>query len=348
MLWAKIHKPKRFSEITSHKEVVAMLDSFELDDVPNIVLHGPSGTNKSTIMFALLEKLYGVQRVFEKISQEIQINSTKVEITYMQSEDVVLINPSIYKNRDRVVVQQIIKTLAENKHINSFFNVCKKQYRTIIIEQAENLTKDAQAALRVTMEEYADHFKIFMICSETSKLIEPVRSRCLFFRCRKFFDDEIRDICTAICKKEGFTLKKHVIDSILQNVNGDCKRAIEILELHAILVEKDDTKMHKNDLSTFALNWEEKLINIVNLIKATKVENMEKIRQLLYEIIITNIDPNIVFLRLHQCLNKEFDSEIEIDTALKFYERMKLGMKPLFHLEAYIASVMYNLHIKNL
>ncbi|OQS54601.1 RFC5 [Ecytonucleospora hepatopenaei] len=347
MLWSENYKPRNFEEIISHSEIVTILDSFTIKNVPNIIIHGPNGSNKRTILFAFLQKLYGYTPVFKKITQELQITSSTVEISYLQSEEIILINPSIYKYKDRIVVQHIIKTFAETKQISSFFDKRTYKIKTIIIEQAENLTRDAQAALRITMEEYVDHFRIFMISSEISQMIESIKSRCLFLQCRKFFDSEIVQILSKIGIRSDYSCNKKTLIDIAKNAQGDCKRAIELFELYSILSKNEDSvKIKKMDLGTFSLSWEQTISSIVSLIKHPLVENMEKIRNMLYEVLMTNVDSKLLFLRLHQYCMKEINDEKLLELALKFFERLKMGSKPLFHIEAYVAAIMNLIHKK--
>ena len=341
MLWSENFKPRKFEEIISHSEIVTILESFTIKNVPNIIIHGFNGSNKRTILFAFLQKLYGCTPVFKKVTQELQINSSTVEISYLQSEELILMNPSIYKYKDRVVVQHIIKTFAETKQISSFFDKRINKMKTIIIEQAENLTRDAQAALRITMEEYMDHFRIFMLCSEIGQMIEPIKSRCLILQCRKFFNSELVQILSKIAIQSDYSCDEKILLDIARNAQGDCKRAIELFELYSIVSNHEDSaKLKKMDMIMFSLGWEQKILNIVSLIKHPLVENMEKIRNILYEVLMTNIDSKLIFLRLHQYCMKEINDKILVELALKFFERLKKGNKPLLHIEAYAAAVM--------
>ena len=341
MLWCEIYKPQSFDKITSHREIVDILETFTLKTVPNLVFHGSEGSNKKTLLYAFLHHLYGNFLKLKKVTQEIQINSTNIDVSYLESDEIIVINPSIYKNRDRLVVQYIIKKFAESKPISGFFKTKGKGIKTIVIEQAENLSRDAQAALRITMEEYSEYLKIFMICTDTSRLIEPIKSRNLFIKCRRFEDKEINTILTKIGEEEHITIDTEAIKGICKNAEGNCKRAIEVFELNSIL-NSDKTKRNKMDLSAFKLGWEEKLFEIIKLIKQGKVENMMKIRNILYEVFMTNIDPFIIYCKLFKYIISEieYNHKTICDIALKYSERMTKGNKHIFHIEAFIANIM--------
>ncbi|ORD95093.1 DNA rep factor C sub [Enterospora canceri] len=343
MLWTRKYAPNDLNNFKTHNEVVSVFRSFTIDTVPNLVIYGSSGSNKKTLVYALARKMYGKELELRRVNHEIQINSTKIEISYMESNEVIVINPSAYKNRDRVVVQHIIKKAAESRPITSFFSSRLKGHRLIIIEQAENLSKDAQAALRITMEQYSSHFKIFMICSGINTIIEPIKSRNLFIRCRKFKNEEIKEILKEIAEKEQVTIDEEIASQIAENAQGDCKRAISVLELHTVINQSSVGKRSKLDLTNFKLAWEEKLEKVVKMIREGKVENLVKIRDELYDVVVQNIDPLLIMQTIHRflenhCIKAKSES---IDLLLKYQERIKLGTKPLFHIEAYVANMMY-------
>lgn len=342
MLWIEKYRPKELNSINTHHDITVLLKRFTLKTIPNLILYGSIGSNKKTLLFSLINNLYKVYPEFQKVTTELQINGSKIEISYLESNDIILINPSIYKNKDRIVVQNIIKKVAESKPITNFFANSSHGYRLILIDQAENLTKDAQAALRITMEQYSSYFKIFMICTNINTIIEPIKSRSLLIRCRQFTEDEIITILETISIKEGYKVSSDILKSIAINSNGDCSRAISILEIHCLTVKPTEVKKLKIDLMNFKVEWEEKLDIIIQLIKESKAENMLRIRQLLYDIMIWNIEPSLVLLKMHNLMQKAIKTSNKqiTELALKFQERIYLGTKPIFHLEAYAANLM--------
>lgn len=342
MLWIEKYRPKELNAINTHHDITALLQCFTLRTVPNLIFYGSVGSNKKTLVFSLINSLYKAYPQFQKITTELQINGSRIDVSYLESNDVILINPSIYKNKDRVVVQNIIKKVAESKPITSFLNSSFHGYRTILIDQAENLTKDAQAALRITMEQYSSYFKIFMICTNINTIIEPIKSRSLLIRCRQFAENELITILETIALKEGYNISLDILKDIAINSNGDCGRAISLLEIYCQTVKQAETKKLKMDLMNFKVEWEEKLDAIVHLIREAKAENMFRIRQLLYDIIIWNIEPSLVLLKMHNLMQKVIRTSNKqiTELALKFQERIYLGTKPIFHLEAYAANLM--------
>ena len=58
----------------------------------------------------------------------------------------------------------------------------QKQFKVIVISEANRLSKDAQHALRRTMEKYTAHCRLILVTESISKLIPALRSRCLGIR----------------------------------------------------------------------------------------------------------------------------------------------------------------------
>lgn len=344
MLWLENYKPKSFSEFVSHGEVISILEKYTLESIPNLIFHGQTGHNKKTTLYALIAHLYGTYPSLTTKTIEIEAGSTKLTVNYLESDEMVEISPAEYGHRDRYVVQSIIKEMAQTRPILGFFDSKKRGMRVLVIDQAEDLGRNAQAALRRTMEMYSDHLRIIMICTETSKLIEPIRSRCMLIRMRGFRNTEISAICTNIARIEGFSTNKDLIAAVYQNAEGNGRRALCIFELLCFNQPIQDQKRHKSDYSNTKLEWELKLEEVVEKIrKSPKPETMLDVRKLLYTLITSMIPPSIILVQLL----KRFNIDLPLETskmlstfAIGYEERIRLGSKPLYHLEAFAASVM--------
>ncbi|KAL6122885.1 DNA rep factor C subfamily [Nucleospora cyclopteri] len=342
MLWTEIYKPKLLTEIKTHSQVKQILSKFTLQNMPNLIIHGQPGSGKKTLLYAFINKLYGSYPEMKEVTQEIDNNSTKMEINYLESGETVIINPSGYKTRDRLVIQSVVKKIAETRPISSFFSKSKNAMKLVVIDQAENMSVEAQAALRITMEKYTDHCRIIMLCSELSRLIEPIRSRSLFIRVASLQNNEIIQILKSITEKEKINLEENLYEQIAINANGNCRRAISVLEIYCISSNHESSKRMKKDLSGFKLDWEIKVGTIVEFIKEGKAENMIKIRKEIYEILASAIDPHVLYKEIYRNLiGSNFKKNVQInELAIKFEERLKNGNKPIFHIEAFAANVL--------
>lgn len=162
------------------------------------------GAGKKTRVNALLREIYGSG--IEKVKLEhrsIKVNSSKtIEITSIGSNYHIECNPSDCGNNDRYVIQEVIKEIAS--HSNISFNApaaasaSSKQFKVVVLTEADRLSKQAQAGLRRTMEKYSAQCRIILMCTSPSKIIEPLKSRCLSIRVPAATNDEIADIITTI------------------------------------------------------------------------------------------------------------------------------------------------------
>lgn len=343
MLWLEKYKPKSFKEITSHKEILDTLRNYTLENIPNLIFHGQVGHNKKTIVYSLIEHLYGKFPVTAHKTVEMDINNTEITVNYLESDEMVEMCPSDYGLRDRHVVQRIIKDMAQSKPIMSMFSTSRRNIKILIIDQSESLSRDAQASLRRTMEIYSSHFRIFMICNESSKLIEPIKSRCLLIRVRAFTEEELACICENILEKESQRMRGETIKEIISNSKGNCKRALCLLELCCFNGDESNPKRVKTDASSFKLEWETKIDKVVELIKTRpRIETMALIRKEFYELLNSGITADIILLYMVRGLSKgSFETIRTISAfALNYDERIRVGSKPLYHLEAFAASVL--------
>lgn len=344
MLWIEKYRPRSFSEITTHGEIVRMLSAYTIESVPNLIFYGQTGYNKKTLLYSMIAHLYGTRPEPKQKTVEMKVNSNTLVVSYLESDEVIEISPSEHGVRDRHVVQNIIKDMAQTRPILSMFGAKKRSVKILVIDEAENLSRDAQAALRRTMEIYSDHFRIFMVCSEISRLMEPIRSRALFVRTRGFSNEEIVAICAAVLEKENYTVDRATLGEIAENAGGNCKRALCVLEVYCLnRDEEHGNKRHRTDVANFRLDWEAKIDSIVGLIKnKPKPDNFQHIRKEFYSLLTSCISPNVILLEMtRQLCRAGFDISRGIaDLALVYDERLKLGTKHLLHLEAFAASAM--------
>lgn len=177
-------------------------------DFPHLLVYGPSGAGKKTRINAILREIFGnnvdkvgiVQRVFTTPSGK------KLEIPIISSNYHMEMNPSDVGTQDRLVVQELIKELAQTQQIDAnatrkfkgkasssslHRSVCSSRRTVVVITEADALTRDAQSALRRTMEKYMQNLRIILVANNTSKLMAPIRSRCLLVRVAAPATDEV-------------------------------------------------------------------------------------------------------------------------------------------------------------
>jgi replication factor C small subunit len=113
-------------------------------------------------------------------------------------------------------------------------------FKIISLDEADSLTRDAQHALRRTMERYVSSCRFCLICNYSSRIIAPIQSRCAIFRFPRLDEKEVRERLSFIAKKEQVTLSKEGLDAILYVSSGDMRRAINVLQAASVIQKKVD------------------------------------------------------------------------------------------------------------
>ena len=149
-------------------------------------------TLRKTRVMALLREIFGIGATKLKLDKRTFTTPSKriVEISLITSNYHIEMSPGDAGFNDRYVVQEVIKEMASNKNLTSGAN--KADFKVVILSEVDRLSKQAQAALRRTMERYASTCRLILICNSASKVMDPVRSRCLGIRIGSPTHDEVR------------------------------------------------------------------------------------------------------------------------------------------------------------
>ena len=187
MLWVDKHRPTALEKLSYHAELGERLGSMAEDgDIPHLLFYGPSGAGKKTRVQCLLKALYGAGAEKQRLEhREFKTPTNKtIEVTTVASNYHIEMNPSDAGNNDRFVVQEVIKEIAQSGSVLAKTGAQKKgpAFKVILMVEVDRLSRQAQAGLRRTMEKSSSACRLVMICTNPSKVIDPIRSRCLGIR----------------------------------------------------------------------------------------------------------------------------------------------------------------------
>jgi replication factor C subunit 3/5 len=207
MLWVDKHRPTTLDELSYHDEISKRLNSLAAkpESLPHLFFYGPSGAGKRTRITALLGELFGPSANRLKLDQRTFTTPTgrTVDLHLVTSPHHVELSPGDAGNNDRYVIQDVLKELASTKNIRSSVanmdkendrqinNNAASEIKVVVLNQVDRLSRQAQAALRRTMEKYASTCRLILCCDSPSKLIAPLRSRCLGIRVAAPTIDEV-------------------------------------------------------------------------------------------------------------------------------------------------------------
>jgi replication factor C subunit 3/5 len=190
-LWVDKYRPNSLSKLDYHKEQAQHLKQLvESGDFPHLMVYGPSGAGKKTRIMCVLRELYGsgVGKLRIEHMNFVTPSKKKIEITTVASNYHIEMNPSDAGIHDRVVIQELLKEVAQTHTLDS---ATLKDFKVVVLTEVDHLTKDAQHALRRTMEKYTATCRLILCCNSTSKVIGPIRSRCLGIRVAAPTVDEV-------------------------------------------------------------------------------------------------------------------------------------------------------------
>ncbi len=206
LLWAEKYRPRSLDEIVNQEEIVKRLKKFvEEKNMPHLLFVGPPGTGKTTAAHALAHDLYG-----ENYRQ------------YMLE-----LNASDERGIDTIRTK--VKEFARSRTPPNV------PFKIVLLDEADNMTADAQQALRRLMEMYTASTRFILIANFPSKIIEPIQSRCAIFRFTPLKKEDVVSRLRWICEQEGCKYTLEGLETIYEVSEGDMRRAINILQAAAAL-----------------------------------------------------------------------------------------------------------------
>eukprot|EP00775_Hariotina_reticulata_P010486 gene10486-10645_t len=343
MLWVDKYRPHTLDKLVLHQDIAANLKKLVASgDFPHCLFYGPPGAGKKTLVMALLREVYGPGA--EKIKVEtrpwsIELPSRKleVELTMISSNYHVELNPSDVGNNDRYVVQEVIKELAKNRPLDVAGN---KGFKVLLLTEVDRLSREAQQSLRRTMEKYSAGCRIIMVANNISRVMDPVRSRCLCVRVPGPSYAAIQEQLALVARKEGFALPPAVSSRVALGSQRNLRRALLMMEVAYVQqggALPEETKVQPPD-------WELYTMEIANdMLTEQTPKRLYQVRGKLYELLGNCIPPELILRTLLVELLKKLDDELKVEVAKQaaFYEhRLQEGQKAIFHLEAFVAKFM--------
>ena len=262
-------------------------NKYNFNNMQHLIIYGPDGTSKEFIVTKLLEHIYGEKYIKTK---EVEYNisgysNSKTKILIKQSKYHIILEPNS-NGFDKYLIQEIIKEYVTSNTLNILKQ--SRQYKIIIINKIDNLSRYVQASLRSLIEKYSDSCKFILISNQLTKIIEPLRSRCLLIRIPLFTNIQILEVLLYISSKEKIKLTLNALNIIIDKSENKINSAICLLEMYKYnmynnLTEYSDYNILINEIAYSIYN-----IKIYNT--SQKLYNiMKNLREKCYLLFITNI-----------------------------------------------------------
>jgi len=194
-IWIEKYRPKTFSEIKGHTEIIKRLSAFvQKQNLPHLLFTGPAGVGKTTTAMVIAKELF--------------------KDTW--KENFLELNASDERGID--VVRVKVKDFARTRSIG------KVPFKIIYLDESDALTKEAQQALRRTMENYTGNCRFILAANYSSKIIDPIQSRCAVFRFKPLEEASINELIDIIAQKENLTITDDAKKALFAISKGDCRK----------------------------------------------------------------------------------------------------------------------------
>lgn len=308
-IWAEKYRPSKLSEVINQKHALERIKAFVKDkNIPHMLFAGHAGTGKTTTALAIAKELYG--------------NNWRQSVLELNASD----------ERGIDVVRGKVKDFARMKPLGDV------SWKIVILDEADALTQEAQQALRRTMENYTNVTRFILLCNYSSKIIEPIQSRCAVFRFKVLDDADIRKYIERIVDGEKLKLDEKAISAMVYLSEGDLRKVSNLLQASAAMKEKI-TEDVVYDIASKAKPTDVKEMLELTL-KGKFIDARKKLQELLLRQGLSGSDIiSEIHRQIYSLDGMPEDKKVQlIEKCGEFEFRLSEGGNELIQLESLLAS----------
>ncbi len=307
-IWTEKYRPSKFIDLVGQEEIIKRVESLTNSlNIPHLLFAGPAGTGKSTLALIVVKELFK--------------ENWKENYLELNASDERGIN----------VVREKVKNFARTKSIGNV------PFKIIFLDEADALTPEAQQALRRTMENYSTTCRFILSCNYSSKVIDPIQSRCALFRFKLLEKKDIEKVIQKIVLRENLTITPEATEIIYEGSEGDCRRCINLLQSTSSVSPAITAEL----VSTILSDAKPKDIKIV--LDYAVSGDFQKAREKLFDIMLRESisGQDVVKAIQKEIWNLPVEPEIKVKLTEKTGEaefRIVEGSDPFIQLQALLAS----------
>ena len=307
-IWTEKYRPSKFPEIVGQDDIIKRVESLTNSlNIPHLLFAGPAGTGKSTLALVVVKELF----------------KENWRDNYLE------LNAS--DERGINVVREKVKNFARTKSLGEV------PFKVIFLDEADALTPEAQQALRRTMENFSNTCRFILSCNYSSKIIDPIQSRCALFRFKLLEKRHIEKVIKKIIEGEKLIISPEAMEMIYEGSEGDCRRCINLLQSTASISPSINIEL----VSTIIASAKPKDIKIV--LDYAISGDFQKAREKLLDVMLKE---SISGQDVIKAIQKEIwslpvEPEIKVKLTEKTGEaefRIVEGSDPFIQLQALLAS----------
>ncbi len=283
-IWVEKYRPKTLNDIAGQDEIIERLKAYvKTKNVPHLIFAGSAGTGKTTSALALSREIFG--------------DTWRQNFNELNASD----------ERGIAIIRGKIKNFARTSPIG------KNKFKIIFLDEADSLTHDAQAALRRTIEKYTHICRFILSVNYSSKIIEPIQSRCTVFRFGPIKPDDVKKYMRKIAAQEKLEITPDGLETLIFISRGDLRKAINVLQVGASINKKITAELLYETSATA------KPEDVKALINTALTGNFMAARNQLYDLLIKyGLSGEDIIKQLHQAI---FDLTISDESKVKLIEK---------------------------
>jgi len=307
-IWTEKFRPENFEEVVGQQEIIKRVKSLvQAMNIPHLLFAGPAGTGKSTLALIIVKELFG--------------NSWRENYLELNASD----------ERGIDVVRQKVKDFARTKALEN------APFKVIFLDEADALTKEAQQALRRTMENFTGTCRFILSCNYASNIIDPIQSRCVVFRFKLLEKKDVVEVIKRISTKENIKLSEDALETLYEASEGDCRRAINLLQATASIAMDINAEM----INMIASTSRPKGVKVVldYALAGDFINARDKLLDLMLKESVSGIE--VIKMIQKEVWNLQIEPEIKVRLTEKTGEaefRMIEGSDEFVQLQALLAS----------
>ena len=306
-MWVEKYRPTALSEVVNQKEIIGSLSALIKDptDMPHLMFSGSAGVGKTTTALCITRQILGE---YAK-DYTLELNASDERGIGMVREKV--------------------------KKFSKFAGMAEVPFKIIILDEADEMTSDAQTALRRIIEDTAKICRFILIANNISKIIDPIQSRCATFKFTAVSSEDVISRLEEIAKKEKVKFDKKGLKTIYEYSEGDLRHAINLMQATASLggITEENVKTSAGLTKTS---------DVAEILKIALAGDITKAREKMIELTKVYGMSESDFLKyLNSAIFKSKHKKLSeiLQVVAKYDYRILVGANPEIQLSAMLAEI---------
>jgi replication factor C small subunit len=312
LMWSEKYRPRKLSQVIDQKEIIKGISSLvkNREEMPHMLFAGPAGVGKTTTALCIAMELLG--------------ENWKDHVLELNASD----------ERGIKMVREKVKGFTEWRGVTGEQQM-KNLFKMIILDEADEMTSEAQTALRAMIEKGSETTRFVLICNYLSQIIEPIQSRCVVFRFTRLPREDVIDHLKMICEKEKVKFEEKALSQVYDATGGDMRHSINIIQAAAGMGSVSSSNVN----AAMGLSGKAKVSEVLRLALSGK---FNEARQKLLELTLVYGMSETDFMKYanQEAYEMKIEKPDEFAKIMAEYDyRLTVGAHPEIQLSALLAQL---------